>query len=152
MAYPRTTLGTGLAHCGAVAGEGAGELRWTFHSCVCHARGPRLRGYVARRLTRVQGKIRRGTTRGERLVGAQPPQNGAQDPLRSAALPPAPSCSTRRRRDPLGEATLYAERGGEAARGARGRVGKKRSAVGALVGSAVGRQGTLVGQRYTALI
>ena len=34
-------------------------------------------------------------------------------------------------------------------RGGRGRVGKKRSAVGALVGSAVG---TLVGQRYTALI
>ena len=63
--------------------------------------------------------------------------------------PPSRSCSTRRRRDPLGEATLYAERGGEAARGARGRVGKKRSAVGALVGSAVG---TLVGQRYTALI
>ena len=33
--------------------------------------------------------------------------------------PPSRSCSTRRRRDPLGEAALYAERGGEAARGAR---------------------------------
>ena len=88
--------------------------------------------------------------RGERLVGAQPPQNGARDPLRSAALPPAPA--------PPAAAVIrqvklhYMQNEGAKPRGGRGRVGKKRSAVGALVGSAVGRQGTLVGQRYTALI
>ncbi|EOD18007.1 hypothetical protein EMIHUDRAFT_223391 [Emiliania huxleyi CCMP1516] len=43
----------------------------------------------------------------------------------------------------------YMQNEGAKPRGGRGRVGKKRSAVGALVGSAVG---TLVGQRYTALI